>query len=212
MVGDDSDHVLLRRASDGCHDALATLLARHGSTARRSITGRIPYRFRSLLNEDDVMQETYADAFLSIRQCEGQSAEEFSAWLARIASNNLRDAIRILSATKRGGDRSHLPSGISNLFADLQQLLYDTGTTPSQKVMRQESAAALVSALNQLPAAYQQIVRAYDLEGQPVDQVARACKCSPGAVYMRRMRAHRILYEMLAVASSHANGTGGEAT
>ena len=42
-----------------------------------------------------------------------------------------------------------------------------------------------------------EVVRLYDLECRPVEQVAQLLECSPGAVYMRRARARDMLREIL---------------
>ena len=62
---------------------------------------------------------------------------------------------------------------------------------------RNEAWAALKQAIRRLPEDYQQVVRMYDLEEQPVETVARVLQRSPGAVYMVRARAHRMLRDLL---------------
>ena len=51
----------------GDRKALADLLERHASAIRRQVASKIPSRHRSILSEDDVMQQIYTDAFASIR-------------------------------------------------------------------------------------------------------------------------------------------------
>ena len=52
-------------------------------------------------------------------------------------------------------------------------------------------------AIEQLPLAYREVVRRYDLQGQSAVEVAGQLGCSPGAVYMRRARAHERLQQLL---------------
>ena len=82
----------LDRAIAGDRGALAALLKRHGPSVRRSLAGQIPRRHQSLLSEDDVMQQTYADATANIRQFRSRDNEEaFAGWLRTIAQHNVSD-------------------------------------------------------------------------------------------------------------------------
>jgi RNA polymerase sigma factor (sigma-70 family) len=189
---------LLDRARSGDGNALAELLEDHTDAVRGGLAGKIPRRWRSLLSVDDVLQQTYIDAFLHIDKFKPDGAASFRTWFVSLASYNLVDAIRMLEADKRG--RCHactpLPSKGDSILA-LYDLLSAAGTSPSQRVARHEARGALDDAIRRLPDCYRQVVQMYDLEGQSVDEVARALKRSPGAVYMIRARAHRRLSELL---------------
>jgi RNA polymerase sigma-70 factor (ECF subfamily) len=194
MSSDDSTDVFL--ATQGDPDALARLLERHGPAVRGFIRSQIPQQSRSLLSEDDVMQESYAGAFLSIGQFDRRGS--FPAWLQKIARNNLLDAIKALSADCRGGshrrvETEHGADTVLSLF----DVLSDSGTTPSRGAMRSELRDVLGRALAELPDAYREVVQLYDLECRTADQVAEMLNCSPGAVYMRRARAREMLREVL---------------
>jgi RNA polymerase sigma-70 factor (ECF subfamily) len=186
----------LARAIEGDLDALTRLLEQYGSVVRQSIRDKIPRQLRSILSEDDVMQETYAEAYLSVRQLNAEAA--FVAWLRRIARNNLLDAIRSFRADRRGRNHRRVTAdGIESGAVSLLELLPDQGTTPSQAAMRREWADVLQEALLALPDAYRQVLQLYDLEGRSVSEVSALLQCSPGAVYMRRSRALRMLREAL---------------
>jgi len=191
------DDDLIRQARGGDRPALVELLERHGLTVRRQLEGKIDPRWRSLLSEDDVMQETYADVLLGIRGFRPEGEGSFLRWLSRIARNNLLDAVRELESQRQGGDRHRVgqaePGGAP---AGLLSALSGT-TTASKEAVRQEAAALLHGAMARLPHAYREVVRRYDLDGETVQQVADALGCSPGAVYMRRARARDMLRELL---------------
>jgi len=191
-----NDSAEIRLAMGGDADALARLLEQYGPAVRRSIRGEISPQLRAVLSEDDVMQESYADAFLSIHQLGPEGS--FFPWLLRIAKNNLLDAAKGLRAERRGGNHSRVETERGEEGAlSLLDVLADSGTTPSRGAMRGELGEVLAAALAQLPDAYREVVRLYDLECRPVDQVARMLECSPGAVYMRRARARDMLREIL---------------
>jgi RNA polymerase sigma-70 factor (ECF subfamily) len=197
-----ADNELVERAREGDREALATLLKRHGPAARSAIAGRIPNRFRSLLSEQDVMQQTYADAALSIARFADRGEGSFPAWLTALARANLLDAIKFLRAGKRGGDRRRVVAADDDERSlTLCELLGASTTTPSRVVAAREARQAVTEALAQLPAHYRRAVELYDLQGRPIEIVAAALGRSSGAVYMLRARALERMAEIMGTAS-----------
>ncbi len=193
-----TEEQLLDEASSGSEDALCQLFERHGPGVRARIAQDVPRRFGSVLTTDDVMQESYIDAFLDIGAFAPAGEGSFERWLTTIARNNLRNAVAGLEAKKRGGDRIRVerpdPDDSSN---GLCGLLGATLSTPSGKVAMGERRSALERAIEQLPEDYQRVVRLYDLEQRAIDEVAGALKRRAGAVFMLRARAHRALRRLM---------------
>lgn len=192
------DVELSTRARAGDEEALVALLERYGPVVRANLRGKIDAKWQSMLNDDDVIQETYADAFLSISQFEPRGERSFLRWLTRLARNNLLDAVKGLNAARAGGGRVRAASQIEDdrrirFLEDLSGSL----TSPSQKAALNEATVILNRSIDELPEAYRVVVTLYDLEGRPVDEVAATCGCSPGAVFMRRARAHALLKRRL---------------
>ena len=98
-----SEEELVAAAKRGERAALVELLERHAPSVRASLKGNIDPRWQSLLSEDDVMQETYADAALSLSTFVYTGPASFSNWLRQIAQHNLTDAVRGLASQRRGG-------------------------------------------------------------------------------------------------------------
>ena len=197
-----SDDELVKQAVEGDRAALTELLGRHAPTVRQNVAKQIPRRRRSLLSEDDVMQQTYADAFRGIGQFVAIEDGSFAGWLSSLAQCNLQDAIRMLEAEKRGGDRRRLDVVRSDdSFVSLCELLSSSGSTPSGHFARVEARSALEQAIERLPQTYRQVVQMYDLEDRTIQDVSAALNRSPGAVYMLRSRAHDRLRELLGKAS-----------
>ncbi len=193
---------LLDRAVRGDRDALVELLKCHGPAARRALAGRIPQRWQAVLSEDDVMQQTYANAAAGIARFEAAAEGAFAKWLTTIARRALNDAVKMLAAEKRGGDRRRIqPRASDESFVALWELLSNPGTTPSGHAARGEAQTALERAITQLPEAYARVVMMYDLEGRAVDEVAEAMGRSPGAVFMLRARALERLHDIMGRAS-----------
>ena len=202
------DPSLLQRAVEGDPDALRVLLEHFGGEVRKRISGRIDKRWRASLDEDDVMQVTYLEAFLHIDQLTARDSTSFLAWLTRIAENALRDAVRGLTRQKRPDPaRRVLDAPGPDSYVGLLECLGVTTTTPSREAARHDAAAILEAAVDRLPEAYKTAVRLYDLEGRPIAEVAAGMGRSVGAVHMLRARAHDRLREDLGTSSRFFSGS-----
>jgi len=190
------------KAVRGDTAALRALLGRYGPLVRRRIRGKIGRQWQSVLDADDVIQVTYLEAFLHIDGLNARDPASFTAWLTRIAENNLHDAIKELERLKRPQPENRLhPQADEDLSVALLELVGRTTTTPSRDAARREASEILESALDRLPADYGRAVRLYDLEGRSSKQVANALGRSVGAVHMLRLRAHNRLRELIGAES-----------
>ncbi|MFO0972872.1 MAG: RNA polymerase sigma factor [Phycisphaerae bacterium] len=187
----DGDTLLLQRAVEGDVAALRALLERFGGEVRGRIAGQIEPRWQSLVDEDDVMQVAYLEAFLHIDQLVARDVASFVAWLARIAENALRDAIRGLTRQKRPNPARRIEAaGSSESYVGLLECLGVSSSTPSREAAQRDAATILEAAIRRLPDDYHMAVRLHDLEGRPVADVAQKMGRSVGAVHMLRARAH----------------------
>jgi RNA polymerase sigma-70 factor (ECF subfamily) len=203
---------LIARAAGGDDDALGVLLERYAPGIGAEISGRIPNQWRGMLSADDVLQETFLDAFLdfarfmpvapSASPARSIAGTGLNAWLSSIARCNLVDALRMLEADKRGGDRRRIadaapPGGADDSLVDLLDMLSGTITAPSARARRTESAESLRRAVAELSEPHRTVVQLYDLQARPAPEVAAAIGRREGAMFMLRARAHRQLAERL---------------
>ena len=79
----------------------------------------------------------------------------------------------------------------------------DPGTSPSQRLLREESQRRIREALDHLDPTDREILVLRDLEQMPVAEIAALLSISEGAVKMRRLRAIERLRKLL------DNGTEG---
>ena len=127
----------------------------------------------------------------------------FLAWFRTIVNRNLIDALRALRARKRGGERR--PVSVANLQQSLSALLcriIASDPTASRQIAAAESLAKLREAVGRLPEHYRLVVQHYDLEDEPIENVAQSLGRSIGAVFMIRSRAHDLLAAMLGSSAS----------
>ena len=182
---------LVAAAVGGDEDALTELLNTFGTIVRDRLKGKIGQQWKSSLDEDDVMQVSYLEAFLLIQQFKPRGPGSFLAWLSQVAENNLRDALRGLQAAKRPNPKNRVQvTGGTDSYVGLVEMLGTTEATPSRAAAKDEAASLLEVALGALPPDYERVVRLYDLEGQSAGEVAEQLGRSQGAIYMLRARAH----------------------
>lgn len=198
----ESDADLLHRAASRDTAALRDLLKRFGPKVRAAIRGKIDARWRSVLDEDDLLQVTYLEAFLHIDQLIARDTDSFVGWLIRIAQNALRDAVKGLERQKRPHPARRVQEAPQqSSCVALLEILGVTTTTPSRNAAENEAGRAIEAALKTLPADYRTVVRLSDLEGKSTAEVAAAMGRSVGAVLMLRARAHARMQESLGAAS-----------
>ena len=101
-----SEAELVKQAVMGNTRALTALLERVGPEVRRRIAPAIPSRWRPMVSLEDLMQETYIDAFLDVHRFHMRGDNSFLSWLMTIARRNLVDALRMLEADKPRAGRS----------------------------------------------------------------------------------------------------------
>ncbi len=202
-----SDDELLTRAARGDLDAVTQLLERHGPRIRQTL--RIGKQWQSKFSADDVMQVTYLETLMRTDGSLPDNGTSFHRWLKRVAENNLRDAIKELSRSKRPPPHKRVesPPGDES-YVELLEHLCTTSSTPSRNVARGEARSALEDAIEKLPADYATVVRLYDIEGRSGPEVASAMGRSRGAVVMLRARAHDRLAELLGSGSKFFSDSG----
>jgi RNA polymerase sigma-70 factor (ECF subfamily) len=199
-----SDEHLLPIAIAGDESALTTLLERHGVKVRIALEKSYRHRLKGELDLDDVMQVTYLEAFLRIRDFVPGNPNAFQAWLKRIAENNVRDAIRKTDRVGAGrffGSSASRNGSVGGGF-DPEA----SAGTPSRVAGRDEALRLLEAALAQLPDDYERVIRLYDLEGLSGPEVARVMGRSHGAIKMLVARARDRLGELLGSGSKYFSG------
>ncbi len=192
----EQDLEVIRNAIGGDTKAISDLLGRHGPAVERTL--RIGSTWQAMIEPADVMQVTYLEAFLRIKTFDPDRGTSFEAWLRRIAENNLRDAVKGLSRKKQPQPRDRIkPGGYEDSLVGLYEMFSASISTPSHKVARSELCKVVESAIDALPERYAKVIRLYDLEGRPIEEVASELERSTGAVHMLRARAQDRLREVL---------------
>ncbi|MCC6360061.1 MAG: sigma-70 family RNA polymerase sigma factor [Phycisphaerales bacterium] len=128
-------------------DDLADRLLRF-SEAHRAFTGSlVPPRLRSVISADDVLQETWIEAFRSAGTFRETDATSFDRWIRTLISHRAASAIRLATRLKRGGGFRRVEWNDAKSVCSLLEFLAIEGCrSPSSDVaLRDASEAVRVS-------------------------------------------------------------------
>jgi RNA polymerase sigma-70 factor (ECF subfamily) len=213
MVTDDGkpQPSLAFRAADGDAVALKLLLIESRRNLCERMSRRIPADLRPSLDIEDVVQEAHIDVFRRIDSFEPRGSDSFERWVAAIALNRLRSAIRKQRTLKRGGGcPGGSPTGwnLEDSTIALLDALAGPDHTPSRSVARLEAVAAVQAALAELPARYQRAVWLVHIEGRPVKVAAAEMGRSERAIHGLCRRGLGLLRNRLQSATRFLSSSG----
>jgi RNA polymerase sigma-70 factor (ECF subfamily) len=198
---------LLQQVRAGDRRAVEELLARHRPYLRQLVELRLDPRLRPRVDASDVVQEAQLEAARRLDGYLQGPALPFRLWLRRLAYDRLLMLRRYhLVAERRSVVREvALPDRSSLLLA---RRLLAAGSTPSQRLGRQELATRVRRAVAQLPDADREVLLMRTFEGLSYDEVACLLGVDGAAARKRHGRALLRLHKVL---SSHGGLTESDA-
>jgi RNA polymerase sigma-70 factor (ECF subfamily) len=200
----DEEDALIARAVAGDATALESLLLKYYDRLLRRVSRDIPQNLPSVLSAEDVLQDTFVEAFRSIRRFTPQGEQRFFSWLGTIAAHRLTDAIKALRRAKRGGGMRPLrPADDSRGIAALLENLKVSERTPSRSVAVREAVSAVRVALSGSKEEYREVLQLRYLEGLPVTATAERMNKTEAAVHKLSGRALERLRQALGRSSKY---------
>jgi RNA polymerase sigma-70 factor (ECF subfamily) len=158
------------------------------------------------LDLSGVVQQTLLEAHQALPELRGKTDSEVRAWLRRILTHNLCDAVRQVTAEVRDARREQsLEAGLAESSAHLEQWLAAEQTSPSLRAQRQELLLRLASALAQLPEDQRTAIELHHLQGLALAEVAAEMGRSQRTVATLVFRGMKMLRQMLDSEDSHAS-------
>ncbi len=210
---DDRGHEkeLIQRANNGDRVATTVLLTQVHQRLKRHIAIKIPRDIQSVIDADDILQETQINVYRYLNQFEDRGEDSFYRWVATIAIRLLRNTIKAQRTQKRGGGRVGITSvgrSLEDSVTTLLDLMESPVDTPSQCVAGQEATNALNEVLIQLPEHYQQAVRMVYLEGRSVAEAAEVMGKTQRAIHNICNKAKHQLRNFLGSGSRYLGPSG----
>jgi len=207
---DTSRDELVELAASGDRVAMGRLLILTDEPLRKRISRRITADLQGALSAEDVLQETYVEAYKHIGQFEPHGHRAFCRWLTTIADRKLVDLVRALRAAKRPPRHreQRIPDDRSVSFLTLGQLADKHGETPSKVMAGREAVQAVQVALAALPEACRKAIWMRHIEGKPVKEIAAALGRTERAVHQLCYRGLALLREEMGSRSRFLTGGG----
>jgi RNA polymerase sigma-70 factor (ECF subfamily) len=183
------DLALVQRAQANDRAAFNEIVLRYKSKVYNYIFRMV----HSALDAEDLTQETFVRAYLSIRSF--QSRASLNTWLFRIATNLCIDFSR--KAKKSQGmvtSLSHETEEEEETERDIPDQAFD----PQRLLLNKELGKYLDSALREMPEKLRTVILLYDIEGLSYDEIANIVGCPLGTVKSRLFNARSALRQKLA--------------
>jgi RNA polymerase sigma-70 factor, ECF subfamily len=140
---------------------------------------------RAKLDLSGVVQQTLLETH---RDAAARQAPAIAAHLRTTLAHNLTDELRRLKAARRDVRRERsLHQALDASSARLEQWLIANGTTPGQRLVRDEEILQLVACLARLPDDQRQAVELHHLQGRTLAEtaaeLARSREAAAGLIY-----------------------------
>jgi len=197
------ESALVAAAIAGQQAALERLLLAHYDHVARYISARLPARLQATQAVEDILQNTFCQAFRDIAQFQPRGDATFGGWLQTIADHRLHDAIKHHDAQKRGGDWQQISENArddSRALSLLEWIAADE-PSPSSIVAREEALQALHVALASLPPDERDAIRLRLLEGCSLEETAVKLGRTPDAIRGLVHRGKQHLHDVMGRAS-----------
>jgi RNA polymerase sigma-70 factor (ECF subfamily) len=191
------DEPLESQAIAGDRAALEQLLLAHYDRLAARIRRQLPDELSSQLDVEDVLQETFVQAFQGIGQVRIDSGHGLAAWLDTIADHRVQDSLRRARAKKRGGGHRQADVDAGSRWLPMVEMLAGETDTPSQIAAQHEAVKAMQLGVAGLEADQREAIRLHCLERMSVEDTAKAMQRSPAAVRGLVQRGKVVLRAML---------------
>jgi len=160
---------------------------------------QLDHRLRAKLDASDIVQQTLLEAYQARERPAAQDVPAQAAWLRRIFSHNLANAVRDVTRAKRDVRRERsLETAIEESSARMEAWLVAEQSSPSGRAEKNELLLRLIEALDQLSPDQQEAIVLHHLKGQSLSELARHFGRSPAAVAGLLHRGLKKLQDLLA--------------
>jgi RNA polymerase sigma-70 factor (ECF subfamily) len=200
---------LIAKAIRGDEAALSVLLVQQHDGLLRYIRRRMTVDDERHCDAEDVLQETFTQAFQQIGTLRHTDDAAFTSWLMVIAQNRLRNIADAYRSRKRGGDWVRVNDARQmddddGIATDLLDLLARNTRSPRSVAGNREYVDLIRQAIGELDPAHRDVLRLRFVENMPHAQIADQLGRTEPAIRQLCLRALRRLREALPFSASGA--------
>jgi RNA polymerase sigma-70 factor (ECF subfamily) len=184
-----------RQGDAGSREKLFELCRSYLSFAARS---KVETWLRRKVDASDLIQETMLEACRDFDRFEGQTEQEWLAWLKKILAHNAADFVRHYHGTEKREAGREVP------FRDPGDSLSPGApepaapcATPSQEFLQIDAELRVTAAMAELPPDYQEVIYLRNLQRLSFNEVAERMDRTRPATQMLWMRAIKKLQEAM---------------
>lgn len=203
-VTDDDEHLdaLLRSATAGDQQALATLFAHYSERLKRMIRLRLDRRLNGRVDASDVMQEAYLEIHKRFPEYVQGSTVPFFLWLRLVTGQKLVDVHRHHLGVKmrNAGQEVSLHRGALPEASSMSLAAHLLGrmTTATQAAIRAEHKIVVQDALNSMDPLDREVLVLRHFEQLSNDETAAVLSIKKSTASQRYIRSLRRLKDILA--------------
>jgi RNA polymerase sigma-70 factor (ECF subfamily) len=184
----DRTERLLDRVRAGDRQAFEELLVQYRPNLRRFVVLRLDLRLRARVDPSDIVQEAQLEAVRRLDAYLADPVLPLPLWLRQLAQDRLVMAYRRHVKAACRGVRQEVPLPEKSSLVLARQLLA-RGSTPSQKLEREELVRRVRQAVAQLADADREILLMRSFEGLAFEEVSCLLKIDAAAARKRHGRA-----------------------
>jgi RNA polymerase sigma-70 factor (ECF subfamily) len=197
MGEDRSTEGLIGEVLKANPDAFPELFRRYQGRIEMWISLRMGPLLRAKLTGDDVLQETFLEAYRSLDKFKDQGRGSFNRWLLSVAENRIRDLHRYHTAQKRDPGRERPGGAATDEEEALLGRLAASGTSPSSGARRKELVGRMIEIIPQLPEAQRDVLVQRALEERTLKEIAQRRGERPSSVQAHYAQALQSLKERM---------------
>jgi RNA polymerase sigma-70 factor (ECF subfamily) len=187
---DAGEQALIRSIIDGDTELFAALIRKNNAGLYKVARS---YGFNHQ-DAQDLMQETYINAFMKLAQFEGRSS--FKTWITRIMIHKCLYK-KTYGSYKRETSQPDIQENAQPMHSNI--------TSPEKDLMRKEFGKVVAFQLEKLPLIYKTVFILREVEGFSVAETAELLDISPVSVKVRLNRAKAVLQKRLEESYSTAD-------
>ena len=174
----DSPRELIRKAQQGDREAFGELARIYRPRLKALVRSRMGQALQKVLEPEDIVQETLARALESLKGFHWMNDASFLRWLGAIAEN------LIVKAASQGKQSCAL---------EMPQDHPASGTSPSQRLQRDERFERLKEAISKLTPDQREVLHLARIEGLKAKEIAARTGRSTDSVKQLLLRGLRSL-------------------